>query len=230
MLARAQPLPAFGPLSMTTYTVNGVSFDMARLPPGRFMDGEGLARRELLVSRPFEIGVTLVTQALWRAVVGGEPSKFRGQDLPVEQVSWDDVQVFLARLSGLGFPGFRLPTEAEWAWAARCGAPTWWVGADRAQSVAVADTRQTALVADLSPSAAGVFDLSGNLFEWQQDWQAGVPPAGIDLQGPASGSSRVNRGGGWYGVPQYARVANRDNFTPGYRDFNLGFRLLRTAP
>jgi formylglycine-generating enzyme required for sulfatase activity len=216
-------------LGTTRTTVNGVSFDMVKVPPGRFIDGEGVTRRELLVSRPFELGVTLVTQTLWRAVMGSEPSKFRGEDRPVEQVSWNDVQDFLVRLEGLGLPGFRLPTEAEWAWAARCGAPTRWVGADRAQSVAVADARQTALVAGLSSSAAGVFDLSGNLLEWQENWWASTTSAGVDVQGPASGSIRVIRGGSWYYDPQRARVANRVNYSPGDRYYNLGFRLLRTA-
>jgi formylglycine-generating enzyme required for sulfatase activity len=173
----------------------------------------------------------LVTQALWRAVMGSEPSQFRGDDRPVELVSWDDVQAFLVRLSGLGLTGFRLPTEAEWAWAARCGALTRWSGADRVKSVAVVGARQTTeSVADLSSSAAGVFDLSGGLWEWQKDWWVQVPPAGVDVQGPASGSNRVNRGGSWGSVPQYARVADCSFNSPGYRDDFLGFRLLRTAP
>jgi formylglycine-generating enzyme required for sulfatase activity len=230
MPARAQPLPAFGPLGVTRTTVADVSFDMVKVPPGRFTDGEGPSKRELLVSRPFELGVTLVTQALWQAVMGSSPAQFKGEDRPVEQVSHDDVQAFLARLPGLGLTGFRLPAEAEWAWAARCGAPTGWSGADRARSVAVVGARQTAPVAGLSSSAAGVFDLSGNLFEWQQDRQAGVPPAGVDLQGPASGSDRVYRGGCWYYDPLYARVAARSYNTPGFRSSILGFRLLRTAP
>jgi formylglycine-generating enzyme required for sulfatase activity len=225
----AQPLLAFGPLGTVRYSVAGVTFHMARLPPGRFIDGEGSSRRELLVSRPFEIGMTLVTQALWRAVMGSEPSKFRGEDLPVEQVSWDDVQGFLAILSRLGFPGFRLPTEAEWVWAARCGAPTRWSGADRAQSVAVVSAGRTAPVAGLSPSAAGVFDLSGNLLEWQEDGWGGAPPVGVDVQGPASGSARVYRGGSWFNVPRIARVAHRVTGTPGNRGDYLGFRLIRTA-
>ena len=219
----------FGPLGTTRITVNGVSFDMVKLPPGRFIDGEGLTRRELLVSRPLELGVTLVTQALWRAVMGSEPSKFRGEDLPVEQVSWDDVKGFLVRLDGLGLPGFRLPTEAEWVWAARCGAPTRWSGADRVQPVAVVGARQTAPVAGLSSSAAGVFDFSGNLLEWQEDRQAGAPPAGVDVQGSASGSHRVNRGGSWYDDPRSARVAIRYYDTPGDRSYDLGFRLLRAS-
>jgi formylglycine-generating enzyme required for sulfatase activity len=220
---------AFGPLSTTRITVKGVSFDMVRVPPGRFVDGEGAAKRELLVSRPFEIGVTLVTQALWRAVTGASPSRSRGDDLPVEQVSWYDVQAFLVQLNALGLHGFRLPTEAEWAWAARCGAAARWAGADRAKPVAVVDQRETAFVGGLLPSTAGVLDLSGNLWEWQRDVWLDPPAAGVDVQGPASGSIRVIRGGGWNGGPPSARVAIRYNFAPGFRGSALGVRLLRTA-
>jgi formylglycine-generating enzyme required for sulfatase activity len=230
MSSRAQPLPAFGPLGAVRYSVAGVSFDMARLPPGRFTDGEGATRRELLVSHSFEIGVTLVTQALWRAVMGSSPAQFNGEDRPVERVSHDDVQAFLARLPGLGLTGFRLPAEEEWAWAARCGVPTRWSGSDRVKSVAVVGARQTESVADLSSSAAGVFDLSGGLWEWQRDRWSGEPSAGVDVQDSASGSYRVYRGGCWRNVPQLARVAVRGRNTPGNRDGALGFRLLRTAP
>jgi len=220
----------FGPLSTTRTTVNGVSFDMVRVPPGRFVDGEGAAKRELLVSRPFQIGLTLVTQALWRAVTGESPSYFRGDDLPVEQVSWDDVQTFLRQIEVLGLPGFRLPTEAEWAWAARCGASTLWAGADRAKSVAVVRRQRTAPVGGLLPSAAGALDLSGNVWEWQQDVWLDPPAAGVDSEGPASGSLRVRRGGSWGIDPQYARVANRGRSAPGDRYDFLGVRLLRAAP
>jgi formylglycine-generating enzyme len=220
---------SFGPLSTTRTTVNGVSFDMVRVPPGRFVDGEGPGKRTLFVSRPFELGVTLVTQALWRAVTGKSPSKFRGDDLPAEQVSWDDVQAFLVQLEALGLHGFRLPTEAEWAWSARCGVATKWAGADRVESVAVVDRQSTAPVGGLLPSAAGVLDLSGNLWEWQRDVWLDSPAAGVDVQGPASGSGRVYRGGSWYFGPQGARVAFRRDDPPGHRSFNLGVRLLRTV-
>jgi formylglycine-generating enzyme required for sulfatase activity len=203
---------------------------MARVPPGRFVDGEGSGKRELLVSRPFQIGVTLVTQALWRAVTGKSPSHFRGGDLPVEQVSWDDAQAFLRQLDALGFRGFRLPTEAEWAWAARCGVSTLWAGADRAKSVAVVSRQRTAPVGGLLPSAAGALDLSGNVWEWQQDVWLDPLAAGVDSEGPASGSSRVFRGGGWYFGPRSALVASRGNYAPGHRDYDLGVRLLRAAP
>ena len=224
------PSTSFGPLSTVRYTVNGVDFDMVRVPPGRFIDGEGPDRRELLVSRPFELGVTLVTQALWRAVMGSSPSRFRGEDRPVEQVSWDDVQQLMAALAQRGLPGFRLPTDAEWVWAARCGAPTRWAGADRAKVAAVVSSSQTAVVAGLSGSTVGAFDPSGNVWEWVGDWYGQAPPTGVDVQGPASGSVRVIRGGSWDFVPLFARVALRSGVVPGIRDGNLGVRLLRTAP
>jgi formylglycine-generating enzyme required for sulfatase activity len=218
----------FGPLSTTRITVNSVSFDMVRVPPGRFVDGEGAAKRELLVTRPFEIGVTLVTQALWRAVTSKSPSHFRGGDRPVERVSWDDARAFLGQLKGLGFPDFRLPTEAEWVWAARCGVVTQWAGADRAKSVAVVSQQGTAPVGGLASSVAGVLDLSGNAWEWQQDRWSGASVAGVDVQGPASGSIRVRRGGSWSSDSQDARVAYRDSNPPGIRHDRLGVRLLRT--
>jgi formylglycine-generating enzyme required for sulfatase activity len=219
----------FGPLSTTRYAVNGVNFDMVRVPPGRFVDGEGAAKRALLVSRPFELGATLVTQALWRAVMGASPSCFRGDDLPVEQVSWRDVQSFLARLEPLGLRGFRLPTEAEWAWAARCGVAARWSGADRAKPVAVVSRQSTAPVGGLPSSAAGALDFSSNLWQWQQDRWSDAPAAGVDADGPASGSSRVFRGGCWLLDPQNARVAYRNHGAPGDRSDILGVRLLRTT-
>jgi formylglycine-generating enzyme required for sulfatase activity len=201
---------------------------MVKVPPGRFTDRESAGRRELLVSRPFEIGINLVTQALWQAVMGSGSSMFRGEDRPVEQVSWEDVQVFLVHLDDLGFPGFRLPAEAEWVWAARCGAPTRWVGADRARSVAVMEASRTAPVAGLSPSPSGVFDVSGNAWEWQQDGWVEAPPAGVDVQGPASESERVVRGGAWLSGQISTRISARSYYPPYHSGRAIGFRLLRS--
>jgi formylglycine-generating enzyme required for sulfatase activity len=227
------PSAPFGPLSTVRYAVNGVDFDMVRVPPGRFIDGEGETRRELLVSRPFEIGVAPVTQALWQAVMGSSPSDFRGEDRPVQRVSWGDVQRLMRALVKRGLPGFRLPTEAEWVWAARCGVPTRWAGADRVEAAAVVSSGQTAAVVGLSGAAVGAFDLSGNVEEWVGDWNVGygqVPPAGVDVQGPASGFLRVYRGGSWVNDPQSARVAYRFYGSPGNHSIVLGVRLLRAAP
>ena len=226
------PSTLSGPLSTVRYAVNGVHFDMVRVPPGRFIDGEGETRRELLVSRPFELGVAPVTQALWRAVMGSSPSRFPGEDRPVEQVSWDDAQRLMGALALRGLLGFRLPTEVEWAWAARCGAPTRWAGGDRVKAVAVMVSSRTAPVAGLSGAAVGTFDFSGNVFEWAGDWYEQATPAGVDVQGPASGSYRINRGGSWQDDPLDVDVpvAYRDSGMPGIRYVYLGVRLLRTAP
>jgi formylglycine-generating enzyme required for sulfatase activity len=221
---------AFGPLSTTRYSVNGVAFDMARVPPGRFVDGEGWSKRALLVSRPFELGVTLVTQALWRAVTGMSPSRYRGDDLPVEQVSWDDAQAFLGQLEALGFLGFRLPTEAEWVWAARCGVPTRWVGADRFKPVATVNQYTTASVGGLPPSAAGALDLSGNLWEQLRDGWSDAFAAGVDVWRPPSRSFRVRRGGSWFSDPLSARVATRSHIASDDRGSStLGVRLARST-
>ncbi len=226
MLPRALP---FGPLSTTRYSVNGVVFDMARVPPGRFVDGEGWSKRALLVSRPFEIGATLVTQALWRAVTGMSPSRYRGDDLPVEQVSWDDAQAFLGQLEALGFLGFRLPTEAEWAWAARCGVPTRWAGVDRVKSVAVVDRAESAPVGGLFPSAVGAFDFSGNLWELQRDGWSDTFAAGVDAWRPPSRLFCVRHGGSWFSDPLSARVATRSHIASDDRRSALGVRLARST-
>jgi formylglycine-generating enzyme required for sulfatase activity len=218
---------AFGPLSTTAYTVNRATFHMARLPPGRFMDGEGRTRRELLVSRPFEIGLTQVTQTLWRAVMSSSSARFEAEDRPVVQVSHDDVQGFLARLSVLGFTGFRLPTEAQWAWAARCGVPARWAGADRVKPVAVVDASDMEPVAGLHPDIPGLFDQSGNVFEWLADGFAETLSPGIDPRGPVSVFNRVVRGGGWGSEPWQARVVSRDFLLADFRMKGLSFRLLR---
>jgi formylglycine-generating enzyme required for sulfatase activity len=227
MPPRARP---FGPLSTTRITVNGVSFDMVRVPPGRFVDGEGTKKRALLNSRPFEIGMTPVTQALWRAVTGKRPSRFRGNDRPVEKVSWHDVQTFLARLEALGLHGFRLPTEVEWAWAARCGATARWAGADRDKPVATVLQRGPEPVGGFLSSAAGAFDFSGNLWEWQQDAWSDPPAAGLDTEGPLSSPYGVLRGGSWRRDASRALVISRIFDFQVQRSGIYGFRLLRTLP
>jgi formylglycine-generating enzyme required for sulfatase activity len=224
------PPRTFGPLSTTRYTANGVAFDTTRVPPGRLVDGERREKRALLVSRPFELGVTLVTQALWRAVTGESPSLFRGDDLPVEQVSWDEVQAFLGQLDALGLRGFRLPTEAEWAWAARCGVPTRWAGADRTRPVASVGQNGVVPVGGLRPSAVGALDLSGIAWEWQQDVWSESPAAGMDPQEIVPGSHRTVRGGGWADGPRGMRLAFRYGYAQDRPRHDLGLRLARTTP
>ena len=148
----------------------------------------------------------------------------------MEKVSWDDVHAFLRQLETLGLRGFRLPTEAEWAWAARCGMETRWAGADRDEPVAVTGQTKTAPVGSLSPSAVGAFNLSGNLFGWKQDAWLDLPPAGVDVQSLTLESGRVIRGGSWGVSRQYTKVAYRDYDDPERRVDSVGFRLLRATP
>ena len=223
------PSTLSGPLSTVRYTVNGVSFDMVRVPPGRFIDGEGPNRRELLVSRPFELGVTLVTQALWQAVMTQDYSDFHGEDRPVDRVSWEDARELVNNLAWRGLPGFRLPTEAEWVWAARCGAPTQWAGADRAETSAVINSKKTDSVAGLSCSAAGFFDLSGNVAEWTGDTKHYRSGIDIDNQDSVFGLFRILRGGNWLFGPHLARVTHRNISGPSLRYHTNGFRLARTS-
>jgi formylglycine-generating enzyme required for sulfatase activity len=162
--------------------------------------------------------------------MGSSPAYFKAEDRPVERVSYDDVQGFLARLPGLGLTGFRLPTEAEWAWAARCGAPMRWAGADRVKPVAAIGVSQSAVIAGLRPDLVGLFDQSGNVWEWTADRYQDLLSPGIDPRGPASGSNRILRGNAWNDDPQSARVAFRYYYFTGIRSAVLGFRLLRTIP
>jgi formylglycine-generating enzyme required for sulfatase activity len=216
----------FGPLSTTRYTIKGVDVDMVRLPPGRLMDGEKEHRKEVLVPQGFELCVTLVTQTLWQAVMESNPSKFKGKDQhrPVDQVSSDDIQAFLTRLEELGFTGFRLPTNAEWAWAARCGAPTRWPGGDRGKTVSVSDAERPAPVTSRKPSATGIFDLSGNLVELTSDpYQRINEPLDSALY-----RFRTSRGGGWSDFSDSTRTLLPHIWNKTERYDDAGLRLART--
>ena len=181
------------------------------------------------ISRGFWLGKHEVTQAEWQAVMGTNPSRFSGCGrCPVEQVSWDDAQAFIGRLNARGGGRYRLPTEAEWEYAARAGTP-----GDRygnldaiAWLYGISGVRP---VGQKAPNAFGLHDMLGNVFEWVQDWYGGYPGGSVtDPRGPGAGSSRVARGGCWFYVARYCRASSRDIFTPGDRYGGLGFRLLRT--
>jgi formylglycine-generating enzyme required for sulfatase activity len=205
----------FGPLSTTRYVVNGVPFDTVRVPPGRFLGGTRNHRREEIVSYPFEIGINLVSQSLWRAVTGSPcPSRYRGPDRPVEQILFRDAQAFLARLDSLGFPGFRLPLDLEWGWAARCGASTRYAGGDRAKAVVSAQAK-TAPVATLLPSVVGAFDLSGNVDEILNDEPGSVGGPTLD---------------GFHVVRAEEINTVRSSISSLERSFTVGMRLVRVRP
>ncbi|MCC6463308.1 MAG: SUMF1/EgtB/PvdO family nonheme iron enzyme [Saprospiraceae bacterium] len=181
----------------------------------------------------FEIGKYPVTQQLWQDIMGNNPSGFKGDDLPVEKVSWDDVQDFLQKLNAR-YPGqrYRLPTEAEWEYAARGGNQSKgfiYAGGNNLDEVgwyAGNSELKTHPVGQKKANELGLYDMSGNVWEWCADWY-GAYPSGPQTNppGPEPGSSRVIRGGSWYYNPQDCRVAYRHHWRPGGRGSNVGFRL-----
>jgi formylglycine-generating enzyme required for sulfatase activity len=215
------------------------------IPPGEFLMGcsprdgdcaedEKPAHR-VAITRGFEIGKHELTQAVWQAVMGNNPSSLRAPEHPVEMVSWDEVQEFLAILNGRGDGYYyRLPTEAEWEYAARAGA----AGAYPAKLDDIAwyahnSSGQTHPVGQKQPNAWGLHDMQGNVWEWCQDWyengyyaEAGEPLA-RDPRGPASGRQRVLRGGSWYRFLTFLRVSSRFAFRPSGRFPHVGFRCVR---
>jgi formylglycine-generating enzyme required for sulfatase activity len=190
-----------------------------------------------------------VTQGEWQAAMGNNPSEFKncGANCPVEQVSWDDAVGYANALSrreelpecysgstfsGISCKGYRLPTEAEWEYAARAGTRGATYGRD-IDSVAWYDQNargSTHVVLQKQPNAWGLYDMLGNVWEWTGDWYDVYPGRVIDPTGPVSGSGRVIRGGSWADFARYARASDRVAVPEGSRNSALGFRLVRTMP
>jgi formylglycine-generating enzyme required for sulfatase activity len=190
------------------------------------------------ITQPFYLGKYEVTQGQWQAVMGNNPSEFTGDsNRPVEQVSWKEVQEFIRRLNSQeGGTTYRLPTEAEWEYAARAGTTSRWsFGEDAGQLGRYAwyseNARdQTDPVGQLQPNPWGLYDMHGNVSERVQDWYGPYTSGtAVDPAGPSSGSLRVARGGSWYGTARNCRSAYRDRVAPGARVGTLGVRLLRVA-
>jgi eukaryotic-like serine/threonine-protein kinase len=201
----------------------------------------------------FWIGKFELTQAQWRAVMGTNPSDFKGDDLPVENVSWEDAKEFCRRLNArLGLSeaeGYRLPTEAEWEYAARAGSKTEFAFGETINSEIVnyngnlaygeapigVHRERTVAVGSLGiANALGLFDLHGNVWEWcEDDWHSGYDGAPIDggawVNISNRASYRVNRGGSWNSTATRCRSASRYGNAPGNRSGDLGFRLVRSA-
>ena len=217
------------------YTVNGVEFAFRWCPAGTFLMGSPESetgheeyietQHQVTLTKGFWMMETQVTQEQWEAVMGNNPSYYKGDDLPVEQVSWNDCQKFCEKCTQLGLP-VQLPTEAQWEYACRAG--TTGAHAGRLKKIAWYDCSETHPVGTKKSNAWGLYDMHGNVWEWCQDWFDDYPRGSVtDPIGPSSGSDRVGRGGGWSSSASCCRSANRYNLDPGHRDRNLGFRVVR---
>ena len=181
----------------------------------------------------FYIGKYEVTQAQWRTVMGSNPSEFKGDNLPVECVSWEDCQKFIRKLNELTGLTFRLPTEAEWEYAARGGNRSRgykYSGSDAIGEVAwYRDNsgKKTHPVGQKRANELGLHDMSGNVWEWCSDWYGAYSSSSrTNPTGPSSGAYRVARGGSWIGYAWSCRVSFRSNGTPTNRSYYLGLRLV----
>ena len=174
-----------------------------------------------------------VTQALWRAVMGSNPSKFKGDNLPVEQVSWNDCQTFINRLNNYTGRNFRLPTEAEWEFAARGGNYSRhykYSGSNYISDVAwYCDNsgNRTHPVGTKQANELGLYDMSGNVWEWCSDWYGSYSSySQSNPTGATSGFGRVERGGNWCGLARYCCSSHRSYYAPGNSFDDLGLRLV----
>ena len=229
--------------ALKTFTVGGVSFNMIRVEGGRFLMGapenesdahDNEKPQHWVNLSDYYMGETVVTQALWKAVMGTNPSypSFKGDNHPVTQVSWADCQKFIKKLNEKAGQKFRLPTEAEWEYAARGGNKSKgykYAGSNYVEDVAwfaYNSGSKTHPVKGKKPNELGLFDMSGNVWEWCQDWWGSYSNSEqTNPKGLLSGSSRVDRGGGWSDTSGSCRVSYRDCTAPAYTSRSLGFRL-----
>ena len=233
-----QPVQPTATNAIETITVNGVSLKMVRVAGGTFQMGsnDGLSKEKPVHSvtvSDFSIGETEVTQELWLAVMGSNPSQFTGDlQLPVDSVNWNDCQAFIQKLNSLTGRKFRLPTEAEWEYAARGGSKSRgykYSGSNKCDKVAWFETnsrKKTHAVGMKSPNELGLYDMSGNVFEWCQDRYGSYnDKAQTNPVGPSSGSERVYRGGCWYSVDLVCLVSTRFGGDTFGRYDTCGLRL-----
>jgi len=221
-------------LNMKMVYVSGGSFQMGTtLEQGGDADGDEFPIHTVTLS-PYFIGECEVTQEQWQKIMGNNPSYFKGDsNCPVEMVSWEEAQNFCRELSRITGKRYSLPTEAQWEYAARGGehnGGTKYSGGDSVDTVAwFVDNSDgsTHAVKQKAPNELGLYDMSGNVYEWCLDWFGDYSSsAQINPTGPSSGNGRVLRGGGWYFYTRSCRVSNRGSSAPSSRDFFVGFRVV----
>ena len=204
-----------------------IEIELVHIPAGCFS-----ANGKQTCIDSFFIGKFEVTQGQYESVMGTNPSRFYncGDDCPVENVSWHDAQLFISRLNSQTGKSYRLPTEAEWEYACRSGGKNEiYCGGDNIDAVAWYDgngDNKTHPVGKRQANGLGIFDMSGNVWEWVSDWYgSSYPSSGKNPMGPSSGTARVGRGCGWGGDPVYVRADGRFFKSPDVRFSYLGFRL-----
>jgi formylglycine-generating enzyme required for sulfatase activity/cyclophilin family peptidyl-prolyl cis-trans isomerase len=224
----------------------GLTITMCWIPPGEFMmgraEGEGGRGKDetqhpVTLSQGFWLAKTEVTQAQWRAVMGSNPSHFKGDDLPVESVSWNAIAGpggFIDKLNKIATADggrFKLPTEAQWEYACLAGTVGPYDGGlDQMAWYRENSGNRTHTVGQKKANAWGLHDMHGNVWEWCADWNRAYPEGAVrDPSGPDSGSARVRRGGSWGSDAYYCHVAHRSSYHPAMSYDDIGFRIARSS-
>ncbi len=231
--------------TMTNGFTNSIGQEFVLIPAGSFMMGSpenkqgraaGDAQHQVTISKPFYMQKTEVTQGQWEKVMGNNPSENEdcGPNCPVRMVSWNDAQEFIRRLNKLeGTEKYRLPTEAQWEYSARAGTSTAYYWGDRmdgSYAWCAANADKSHSVGQKNPNAWGLYDMTGNVLEWCEDWWEDYPTGPItDPRGPDSGKARVFRGGSFNDAADACRIYLRYGGTPNFRYSCLGFRLAATG-
>ena len=229
--------PLSSPLQAQTIK-NKLGMQFVLIPKGSFTMGSPKSepgrqwnekQHRVVISKSFYMQETEVTQGQWEKIMGSNPSEFQncGEDCPVENVSWNACQIFIKRLGGK----FSLPTEAQWEYAARSGGrEEIYSGSDDIERVAWYSRNsgmKTHKVGAKAPNGLGLYDMSGNVWEWCQDWRGKYFSNEVkNPAGPLKGSYRVIRGGACYSMASWVRATNRGRFYPEFRYLLTGFRLV----
>ena len=226
---------------------NSIAMNLAYIAPGEFAMGspktesgrEGHeTQHKVTLTKGFYIGIYTVTQAQWKAVMGEGASRFKGDDLPVDEVLWTDAVIFCKKLSEKEGRRYRLPTEAEWEYACRAGTTTAYHTGEGEAALAEAgwyggnsETKTTHPCGQKKPNAWGLYDMHGNVWQWCNDGYGEYPRDAVtDPAGSADGSRHVLRGGDWRCGPRFCRSAKRFGSGPNYRDDVFrGFRVALSA-
>ena len=228
--------------AITIPVKDGICIEMVKVEGGTFMMGATSEMKnpnsnekpvhQVTLTNDYYMGKYEVTQALWQAVMGSNPSEYKGDNLPVETVSWNDCQKFISKLNSLTGRMFRLPTEAEWEYAARGGKESrgyQYSGSSNISDVAWYDENsgsKTHPVGTKQANELGIYDMTGNVWEWCSDWYSSYSSSSqTNPTGSDSGSARVSRGGGWNCNASYCRLSVRFYYTPDFRLDILGLRL-----